>query len=53
MGSHGRGGWSSAFLGSVTLKTLTLTQVPILVDRPSTGEVKHAQAMMEHGSIES
>ncbi len=52
MGSHGRGGWSSAFLGSVTHKALTLTQVPILVDRPSAGEIKHAQAMMEHGSIE-
>jgi nucleotide-binding universal stress UspA family protein len=35
MGSHGRGGWSSAFLGSVTLKALTLTHLPILVDRPT------------------
>jgi nucleotide-binding universal stress UspA family protein len=53
MGSHGRGGWSSAFLGSVTLKALTLTHLPILVDRPTAGEITHAQALMEQGSIES
>lgn len=52
MGSHGRGGWSSAFLGSVTLKALTLTHLPILVDRPTAGEVTHAQALMEQGSVE-
>ena len=46
MGSHGRGGWSSAFLGSVTLKTLTLTHLPILVDRPTSGEISHAQALL-------
>ena len=52
MGSHGRGGWSSAFLGSVTLKTLTLTHLPILVDRPTTGEIFHAQALMEQSAVE-
>lgn len=52
MGSHGRGGWSSAFLGSVTLKTLTLTHLPILVERPTAGEISHAQAWMEHSALE-
>lgn len=52
MGSHGRGGWSSAFLGSITLKTLTLTHLPILVDRPTTGEIAHAQTLMEQSAIE-
>lgn len=52
MGSHGRGGWSSAFLGSVTQKTLTLTHLPILVDRPSAGEIAHAQTLMEQSAVE-
>jgi len=52
MGSHGRGGWSSAFLGSVTMKTLTLTHLPILVDRPTAGEISHAQALMEQSAVE-
>jgi len=52
MGSHGRGGWSSAFLGSVTLKALTSTHLPILVDRPTAGEIAHAHALMEQSSVE-
>lgn len=52
MGSHGRGGWSSAFLGSVTQKTLTLTHLPVLVDRPTAGEITHAQALMEQSAVE-
>lgn len=52
MGSHGRGGWSSAFLGSVTQKALTLTHLPILVDRPSAGEISHAKALMEQSAVE-
>ncbi|MDP2368239.1 hypothetical protein [Rhodoferax sp.] len=40
------------YLGSVTLKTLTLTHLPILVDRPSAGEISHAQTLMEQSAVE-
>ena len=52
MGSHGRGGVSRAFLGSVALKTLTLAQIPVMVDRPTPEEISHAEDLMSHGAIE-
>ncbi len=52
MGSHGRGGFSRAFLGSVALKTLTLTHIPVLVDRPTPQEMASAQALMQERAIE-
>jgi nucleotide-binding universal stress UspA family protein len=52
MGSHGRSGLSRAFLGSVTLKTLTLTPIPVLVDRPTPEEIARAEKMMAENAIE-
>ena len=52
MGSHGRSGVSRAFLGSVALKTLTLTHIPVMVDRPTPEEIVHAEAQMSQSAIE-
>ena len=52
MGSHGRGGLSRVFLGSVTLKTLTLAQMPVIVDRPTPGEIAEAEEQMRRSAIE-
>ena len=52
MGSHGRNGLSRLFLGSVTLKTLTLAQIPIMVDRPTPEEVSQAEELMNQSAIE-
>jgi nucleotide-binding universal stress UspA family protein len=52
MGSHGRSGLSRAFLGSVTLKTLTLTHSPVLVDRPTPEEISDAENKMCQSAIE-
>lgn len=52
MGSHGRSGLSSAFLGSVTLKTLTLTHIPVLVDRPTREEIAQTEELMSQCAIE-
>ena len=52
MGSHGRGGLSRAFLGSVALKTLTLAQIPVMVDRPTPEEIFHAEDLMGQSAIE-
>lgn len=52
MGSHGRSGLSSVFLGSVTLKTLTLAHMPVMVDRPTPGEMAGAEALMRDSAIE-
>lgn len=52
MGSHGRGGLSRVFLGSVAHKTLTLSHLPVMVDRPSPEEIAHAQELMRQSAIE-
>lgn len=52
MGSHGRSGLSRAFLGSVALKTLTLTHIPVMVDRPTPEEIRHAEVLMTQRAIE-
>ncbi|WP_296447681.1 universal stress protein [Rhodoferax sp. UBA5149] len=52
MGSHGRGGLSSVFLGSVALKTLTLAHIPVMVDRPTPEEIAHAEQLMSQSAIE-
>jgi nucleotide-binding universal stress UspA family protein len=52
MGSHGRGGLSRAFLGSVALKTLTLAQIPVMVDRPTPEEIAGAEALMRENAVE-
>lgn len=52
MGSHGRSGLSRAFLGSVALKTLTLTHIPVMVDRPTPEEIAHAEERMSQSAIE-
>ena len=52
MGSHGRSGLSRAFLGSVALKTLTLTSVPVMVDRPTEDEISQAEEIMSQSAIE-
>ena len=52
MGSHGRSGLSRAFLGSVALKTLTLSHIPVLVDRPTPEEIKFAEALMQDSVVE-
>ncbi len=52
MGSHGRGGLSKVFLGSVALKVLTLVQLPVMVDRPTPEEIAHAQKLMGENAIE-
>lgn len=52
MGSHGRSGVSRAFLGSVTLKTLTLAHTPVMVDRPTPEEVAEAENLMSQCALE-
>ena len=52
MGSHGRGGLSRAFLGSVALKTLTQAHVPVMVDRPTDEEIARAEELMRQNAIE-
>ncbi len=52
MGSHGRGGLSKVFLGSVAIKTLTLAQIPVMVDRPTPREIAEAEALMSRSAIE-
>jgi nucleotide-binding universal stress UspA family protein len=52
MGSHGRGGLSAVFLGSVALKTLTLSPMPVVVDHPSSREIADAQDLMNQNGIE-
>jgi nucleotide-binding universal stress UspA family protein len=52
MGSHGRGGLSRVFLGSVALKTLTLAHIPVMVDRPTPEEIVHAEELMSQSAIE-
>lgn len=52
MGSHGRSGLSRAFLGGVALKTLTLTHIPVMVDRPTSDEIAHAEELMSQSAIE-
>ena len=52
MGSHGRGGLSRFFLGSVALKTLTLTHLPVMVDRPTPDEISRAQEILHQNAIE-
>ncbi len=52
IGSHGRGGLSRVFLGSVALKTLTLAQIPVMVDRPTPKEISEAEELMSQSAIE-
>lgn len=52
MGSHGRGGLSRLFLGSVALKVLTLALVPVMVDHPTPEEIASAEAQMSQNAIE-
>lgn len=52
MGSHGRGGLSSLFLGSVAVKTLTLAHIPIMLDRATQEEIRAAEAIMRQRAIE-
>jgi|SRR5450830_842443 len=52
MGSHGRSGLSSAFLGSVAIKTLTLANIPVMVDHPMPEEIAQAEELMRQSSIE-
>lgn len=52
MGSHGRGGLSKVFLGSIALKTLTLAHIPVMVDRPTPDEISHAEESMSQSAIE-
>lgn len=53
MGSHGRSGLSHAFLGSVALKTMTLSHIPVLVDHPTPYEIAQAEALMKEHAIEA
>lgn len=53
MASHGRSGLSRTFLGSVALKTLTLSHVPVLVDHPNPEEITQAEALMKENAIET
>jgi nucleotide-binding universal stress UspA family protein len=52
IGSHGRSGLSRLFLGSVAVKTLTLSDLPVLVDRPTAEELARAQVLMDQHAIE-
>lgn len=52
MGSHGRGGLSRVFLGSVALKILTLSHIPVMVDRPTPEEIANAEELMRQSAIE-
>ncbi len=53
MGSHGRGGLSRMFLGSVALKTLTLSHGAVLVDHPTPEELDQIETLMKENAIES
>lgn len=53
MASHGRSGLSRTFLGSVAMKTLTLSHIPVLVDHPSPDEITHAEDLMKENAIET
>lgn len=53
MGSHGRGGLSRMFLGSVALKTLTLAHGAVLVDHPTPEEIAQVETLMKENAIES
>jgi nucleotide-binding universal stress UspA family protein len=53
MGSHGRSGLSRAFLGSVALKTLTLSEVPVMVDRPNQEAIAFAENLLGTHAVES
>jgi nucleotide-binding universal stress UspA family protein len=52
IGSHGRGGLSRVFLGSVALKSLTLAHIPVMVDRPTPEEIARAEELMRESAIE-
>ncbi len=52
IGSHGRSGLSKVFLGSVALKTLTLSEIPVLVDRPTLEEIEFAEGQMRKCAID-
>lgn len=52
MGSHGRGGLSRAFLGSVAFKTLTQAHIPVMVDHPTEDEIASAEELMREHAIE-
>lgn len=53
MGSHGRGGLSRMFLGSVALKTLTLAHGAVLVDHPTLEDIAQTESLMKENAIES
>lgn len=53
MASHGRSGLSRTFLGSVALKILTLSHIPVLVDHPNPDEIAQAEALMKENAIET
>ena len=53
MGSHGRSGLSKAFMGSVALKTLTLSEVPVMVDKPTPEAIEFAQNLMGAHAVET
>lgn len=53
MGSHGRGGLSRMFLGSVALKTLTLAHGAVLVDHSTPEEIDQVEALMKEHAVES
>jgi nucleotide-binding universal stress UspA family protein len=52
MGSHGRSGLSRVFIGSVTFKTLTLSHIPVLVDRATPEEISAATTLMSQRAVE-
>lgn len=52
MGSHGRGGLSRVFLGSVAIKVLTLAQLPVMVDRPTPEDISQAEKLMSEHAVE-
>jgi len=52
LGAHGRSGVSPLFLGNVAHKILTLAQIPVLLDRPTSEEVGRAQTLMTQRNIE-
>lgn len=53
MGSHGHGGLSRMFLGSVAVKTLTLAHGAVLVDHPTPEEIVQVEALMKENAIEA
>jgi nucleotide-binding universal stress UspA family protein len=52
MGSHGRSGISQVFLGSIALKTLTLSEVPVMVDHPNPQEISFAEDLMHSHAVD-